>query len=151
MYVRLAFAVAAHLEPEILLVDEVLAVGDAAFQTEVPGQDGERRPPGPDGALRQPQHAAVSSLCSRAFLLERGQITATGPPREVIDSYVGMMRGLLTVPVGERTDRDGDGSVRLVRVRIEDADERGAIFTGSRLRVVVDYEPTGRSGLRASS
>jgi lipopolysaccharide transport system ATP-binding protein len=140
MHMRLAFAVAAHLEPEILLVDEVLAVGDAAFQRKCLGKMENVAHHGRTVFFVSHNTAAVSSLCSRAFLLERGQITATGPPREVIDSYVGMMRGLLTVPVGERTDRDGDGSVRLVRVRIEDADERGAIFTGSRLRVVVDYE-----------
>ena len=57
MYVRLAFAVAAHFEPEILVVDEVLSVGDAAFQAQVPRQDGARGRGGTHGALRQPQHA----------------------------------------------------------------------------------------------
>ena len=56
MYVRLAFAVAAHLEPEILMVDEVLAVGDAAVPEEVPGQDGRGCQRQDDGAFRQPQH-----------------------------------------------------------------------------------------------
>ena len=56
MYVRLAFAVAAHLEPEILMVDEVLAVGDAAFQKKCLGKMGDVAAAGPDGAVRQPQH-----------------------------------------------------------------------------------------------
>ena len=56
MYVRLAFAVAAHLEPEILIVDEVLAVGDAAFQKKCLGKMGDVVRHGPDGAVRQPQH-----------------------------------------------------------------------------------------------
>ena len=56
MYVRLAFAVAAHLEPEILIVDEVLAVGDAEFQKKCLGKMGDVAERGPDGALRQPQH-----------------------------------------------------------------------------------------------
>ena len=56
MYVRLAFAVAAHLEPEILIVDEVLAVGDAAFQKKCLGKMGEVAQRGPHGAVRQPQH-----------------------------------------------------------------------------------------------
>ena len=62
MYVRLAFAVAAHLEPEILIVDEVLAVGDAQFQQEVPGQDGRGVSRRANGAVRQPQHGRRSEL-----------------------------------------------------------------------------------------
>ena len=67
MYVRLAFAVAAHLEPEILIVDEVLAVGDAEFQKKCLGKMGEVAKRRPDGAVRQPQsHGLAKSLHTRA-------------------------------------------------------------------------------------
>ncbi len=64
MYVRLAFAVAAHLEPEILIVDEVLAVGDAAFQRKCLGKMEERRPRGPHRPVREPQHGGGAGLCT---------------------------------------------------------------------------------------
>ena len=66
MYVRLAFAVAAHLEPEILLVDEVLAVGDAAVSEEVPGEDGGCGEGRADGAVREPQHGGGADACASA-------------------------------------------------------------------------------------
>lgn len=88
MYVRLAFAVAAHLEPEILIVDEVLAVGDYTFQKKCLGkmQDvatGEGR------TILFVSHnmGALSQLCNRGILLENGHVTANGPMREVIEAY----------------------------------------------------------------
>ena len=74
MYVRLAFAVAAHLEPEILLVDEVLAVGDIAFPEEVPGQDGRRGATGRTIILVSHNINAISVLCRSAILLEKGRV-----------------------------------------------------------------------------
>ena len=70
MYVRLAFAVAAHLEPEILIVDEVLAVGDAAFQKKCLGKDGELCPEWKDGPVRQPQHGGRPNLMPKGHLAE---------------------------------------------------------------------------------
>jgi lipopolysaccharide transport system ATP-binding protein len=88
MFVRLAFAVAAHLEPEILLVDEVLAVGDAGFQRKCLGTI--------DAAVREGRTvifvshdmAAVTALSRRALLLDRGRVTATGPVRDVVRTYL---------------------------------------------------------------
>ena len=78
MYVRLAFAVAAHLEPEILIVDEVLAVGDAAFQKKCLGKMDDVAQRGPHGALRQPQHAGDRALCRRAIWLDGGRLVGAG-------------------------------------------------------------------------
>jgi lipopolysaccharide transport system ATP-binding protein len=87
MYVRLAFAVAAHLEPEILVVDEVLAVGDAAFQKKCLGKMGEVAREGRTVMFVSHNMAAVVSLCNRALLLESGQIAVDGPAAEVASVY----------------------------------------------------------------
>src|SRR3954464_7076126 len=87
MYVRLAFAVAAHLNPEILVVDEVLAVGDAGFQKKCLGKMGEVSRGGRTVLFVSHNMAAVKSLCSRAVWLQRGQVAADGPTSWVVDEY----------------------------------------------------------------
>jgi lipopolysaccharide transport system ATP-binding protein len=89
MSVRLAFAVAAHLEPEILIVDEVLAVGDAQFQKKCLGkmQDAANQE-GRTILFVSHNMSAVKSLCDRALLLRNGSVAHNGPPREVIDAYL---------------------------------------------------------------
>jgi lipopolysaccharide transport system ATP-binding protein len=89
MYVRLAFAVAAHLEPEILIVDEVLAVGDAAFQRKCIGKIGEvSREAGRTVLFVSHNMGVVANLCSRATLLSNGSILADGPPNRVLNTYI---------------------------------------------------------------
>ncbi|MBX3736142.1 MAG: ABC transporter ATP-binding protein [Candidatus Didemnitutus sp.] len=89
MYVRLAFAVAAHLEPEILLVDEVLAVGDHAFQQKCLGKMQDvARTQGRTVIFVSHNMAAVSQLCHRAVLLEHGRVSAHGPAAEVVSGYL---------------------------------------------------------------
>lgn len=88
MYVRLAFAVAAHLEPEILLVDEVLAVGDAEFQKKCLGKMGEVASGGRTVLFVSHNLGAVRSLCSRAILLDQGKVAKQGPVAEVVPYYL---------------------------------------------------------------
>ncbi len=88
MYVRLAFAVAAHLEPEILIVDEVLAVGDASFQKKCLGKMGNVAKKGRTVLFVSHNMGAVKSLCKSAILLAAGQITTTGETEAIIDSYL---------------------------------------------------------------
>jgi lipopolysaccharide transport system ATP-binding protein len=88
MYVRLAFAVAAHLEPEILLVDEVLAVGDAEFQRRCLGRMEELGSSGRTVIFVSHQLPAVAQLCDRAIQIDSGCVVADGPPGEVIANYL---------------------------------------------------------------
>jgi ABC-type polysaccharide/polyol phosphate transport system ATPase subunit len=87
MYVRLGFAVAAHLDAEILLVDEVLAVGDEAFQARCLARVEELRRRGATIILISHDLAAVEQVCERVLLIERGRVALEGQPREVIRGY----------------------------------------------------------------
>ncbi len=89
MYVRLAFAVAAHLEPEILIIDEVLAVGDSAFQAKCLGKIGEvSRGHGRTVLFVSHNMGVVANLCSRVVLLGNGAVIADGPPSRVVNAYI---------------------------------------------------------------
>lgn len=88
MKVRLAFSVAAHLEPEILLVDEVLAVGDARFQRKCLGKMGDVAEEGRTVVLISHDMGAISSLCSRAVLLQEGEVSGVGSATAMIEQYL---------------------------------------------------------------
>ena len=88
MYMRLAFAVAAHLEPEILLVDEVLAVGDAAFQKKCLGKMGEVSKEGRTVLFVSHNMGAITQLCEWTLWLDNGQIQLTGPSSDVVAAYL---------------------------------------------------------------
>jgi lipopolysaccharide transport system ATP-binding protein len=107
MYVRLAFAVAAHLEPEILIVDEVLAVGDAEFQKKCMGKMSEVANTGRTVLFVSHNESAVLRLCSRAILLRKGQLTYNGLPKDAFRHY--------------RTDRQGTGFSAVNRVQSSDS------------------------------
>jgi lipopolysaccharide transport system ATP-binding protein len=114
MQVRLAFAVAAHLEPEILLVDEVLAVGDAEFQEKCLGKMRDVTREGRTVVFVSHNLAAVRSLCSRGLLLEQGRLVFDGDADDAVDHYLKRMGGARDSAVV-----DGDGLVsRLVKSRI---------------------------------
>jgi ABC-type polysaccharide/polyol phosphate transport system ATPase subunit len=87
MYVRLGFAIAAHLDPDVLLIDEVLAVGDAMFQQQCMARIGELRRAGTTAVFISHDLDAVERLCDRALLVEGGRIAAGGAPRDVIREY----------------------------------------------------------------
>jgi lipopolysaccharide transport system ATP-binding protein len=87
MYVRLAFAVAAHLEPELLVVDEVLAVGDIGFQRKCLGKMGQVANSGRTILFVSHNMAAIRQLCSHGIFLERGEVTKAGDIKECLDRY----------------------------------------------------------------
>jgi lipopolysaccharide transport system ATP-binding protein len=121
MYVRLAFAVAAHLEPEVLLVDEVLAVGDMAFQKKCLGKMGQVSRQGRTILFVSHNMTAVKSLCSRAVLFEGGRLVRDGSVDDVVDRY--LTGGLDTARTGiipetapRYSDRPGEAYFRCVRL-----------------------------------
>jgi homopolymeric O-antigen transport system ATP-binding protein len=118
MYVRLAFAVAAHLEPEILLVDEVLAVGDAAFQRKCLGKMGDVAREGRTILFVSHQMAAVESLCDVAYVLEGGRVAQRGKTAEVIDAYLSSIPMSGTTPLSQRADRQGNGKLRFTDITL---------------------------------
>jgi lipopolysaccharide transport system ATP-binding protein len=120
MYVRLAFSVAAHLEPDILIIDEVLAVGDASFQRKCLGKlESATRSEGRTILFVSHNLAAVRQLCSRALLLQGGRLVADGTPTETIGQYMRLM----PASRGGATYRHiaGDGRVRISALRFDHA------------------------------
>jgi lipopolysaccharide transport system ATP-binding protein len=127
MRVRLGFAVAAHLEPEILLVDEVLAVGDAAFQKRCMGKMGEEASQGRTVVFVSHNMGAVAALTDRCLVLVDGQVSVIGSPSEAIESYlsecgpqVSHSADLSDVP------RTGTGRARFMSVQVTALDDEGS-------------------------
>ena len=119
MYVRLAFAVAAHLEPEILIVDEVLAVGDAAFQQKCMGKMGAASRQGKTVLIVSHSLPVITNLCQRAILLDAGRVTAVGHPTDVVKQYLANVRSASGEVVWSSPDiAPGTEMVRLHAVRI---------------------------------
>ena len=141
MYVRLAFAVAAHLEPEILLVDEVLAVGDAAFQKKCMGKMGDVAKGGRTVLFVSHNMVAVQSLCRSGILLERGRVGSDGDISTVINSYLQSQNAVTIPAIAEQTERQGSGRVRFTNLTLAPIGkpEGASIGCGDRLRVRIDY------------
>ena len=118
MYVRLAFAVAAHLEPDILLVDEVLAVGDAAFQKKSIGKMNEvTKSAGRTVLFVSHNMNAVQSLCQKSILLDEGKLIAYGETKDVITTYLSRVEK--NIALGARHDRKGTGKIHLTGFHLE--------------------------------
>ncbi|HYO82125.1 MAG TPA: ABC transporter ATP-binding protein [Bryobacteraceae bacterium] len=122
MYLRLAFAVAAHLEPEILLVDEVLAVGDAAFQRKCTGKMSDVARQGRTVLFVSHNMAAVRQLCTSAFLLSGGTVARAGSTEEIIREYLQTTFSDTNSDLTLIRDRKGAGEVRFRSIRFEDED-----------------------------
>lgn len=149
MYVRLAFAVAAHLEPEILLVDEVLAVGDAAFQKKCMGKMGEVSKAGRTILFVSHNTAALLGLCTRGLLFERGKLTVDGEIESVVHSYLKSLRANALNDLSNFPNREGKGRVRVTSVAFEDESgnqiENG--ISGQPLVIRLNYKSTDSTPL----
>lgn len=146
MQVRLAFSVAAHLEPEILIVDEVLAVGDAAFQKKCLGKMSEVSKGGRTVLFVSHNMQALNSLCQTAILLEQGQKVYSGPTMEAINHYLGEIKGnnngkLEWISTDEKLPFSD--IVKISRYYIQDEDGNipvGQLLNSKKYNIVIDTE-----------
>lgn len=146
MKVRLAFAVAAHLEPEILIIDEVLAVGDASFQKKCLGKMESVAKQGRTVLFVSHDMAAVQSLCSRCILLDDGSIRADGAVAETVNHYLDSVQALVSEhSLADREDRDGGDEFRFLGVEFfaGDARRNGSLVSGEPATVRFRYRYTG--------
>jgi lipopolysaccharide transport system ATP-binding protein len=142
MYVRLAFAVAAHLEPEILVVDEVLAVGDAEFQKKCLGKMGDVAKEGRTVLFVSHNMAAVENLCSRGLVFANGKLVVDQSIQEAIHHYTNFQIGTIVKNnLLVRTDRTGNGRIRFAKFWLEDACGKPiqAIRSGMDVYFVFEY------------
>jgi lipopolysaccharide transport system ATP-binding protein len=146
MYMRLAFAVAAHLEPEILIVDEVLSVGDLAFQEKCINRMQKVARDGRTVLFVSHNVAAVASLCERSILLDQGRLVGDGPTNDIIELYVATVRTGAAMRLDQRTDRQGSGRLRFTEVEYQvDGETTDTVTTGDDVTVVASYETEGRA------
>jgi len=142
MYVRLAFAVAAHLEPEILLVDEVLAVGDAAFQKKCLGKMGDVAREGRTVLFVSHNMAAIQTLCNRTILLHLGQLVHDGSSHQVVQKYLQNGTQRAEVFFGPDTVRSGNGAARYTCARLLDRNGQvvSSVPMGHGVTVELEFE-----------
>ncbi|HYV93068.1 MAG TPA: ABC transporter ATP-binding protein [Chitinophagales bacterium] len=142
MYVRLAFAVAAHLEPEILIVDEVLAVGDAEFQKKCLGKMDEVAKGGRTILFVSHNMSAVSSLCSKGILMSEGRTVAAGPIEEVISYYLKNIAVINSTKEWTRHETISDANVKPLSLRLinENSDTLTLVKIDKTFGIEFNYE-----------
>ena len=145
MYVRLAFAVAAHLEPEILVIDEVLAVGDVQFQRKCLNKMNEISQKDDRTVLFVSHNTgAIQTLCEHCILLDQGKIIMQGDTPRVIEKYLRTFNDTILI---DRKDRIGKGEIRLTDVSFENsAGEEVASFISEKDAILkIRYESVNNS------
>ncbi len=144
MYVRLAFAVAAHLEPEILLVDEVLAVGDINFQKKCLGKMGDVARAGRTVVLVSHSMAAINALCSRCIIIDRGAIEFDGHTAEATARYYAESLDVVDGSDLSARPRKGNGKARFTSISVQPLDSDGrplqVAYPGCDLNITVDLK-----------
>jgi lipopolysaccharide transport system ATP-binding protein len=125
MYVRLAFAVAAHMETEILLVDEVLAVGDVAFQKKCLGKMGNVAKQGRTVVFVSHNMAAINALCARCVILNLGEVEFDGPTKSATERYYAESLRMVSGSDLTACARDGSGKARFTSIQVQPLDPEG--------------------------
>ncbi|MDD5652854.1 MAG: ABC transporter ATP-binding protein [Candidatus Omnitrophica bacterium] len=141
MYVRLAFAVAAHLDTDILLIDEILSVGDTRFQKKCFEKIGEEIKKERTVLFISHNMSVINALCSRAILLDKGRILAEGNKEAVINEYINRIYQLMETDLGSRSDRSGSGVMKFVNYHLENAQGQSvkAFRSGEEAVIAVEY------------
>ncbi|HOR20034.1 MAG TPA: ABC transporter ATP-binding protein [Brevefilum sp.] len=142
MYVRLAFAVAAHLDPEILVVDEVLAVGDAEFQKKCLGKMGEVAGEGRTVLFVSHNMGAIQNLCKKSILLSDGRITHSGSSEDVVQEYLLSSNQKASINILRKADRRGSGGFRFTETWVENekGEKGGTVIVGKPFKIVAEFE-----------
>jgi lipopolysaccharide transport system ATP-binding protein len=151
MQMRLAFAVAAHLEPDILIVDEVLAVGDAVFQKKCIGKMDDVAKQGRTVLFVSHNMVALKNLCGRALLLEAGRRVADGACETVIDNYFEDMSTCGPIALSQRTDRQGNQQLKFLACQLLDCsgnEKVDPVVAGQDFNVAFRYESDGCEPLK---
>jgi lipopolysaccharide transport system ATP-binding protein len=137
MYVRLAFAVAAYLDPEILIIDEVLAVGDAEFQKKcIERMRYVSTAEGKTILFVSHNLAFIKALCSRALLLQNGELMGSGSPDQIIHTYYSALS------LTDNAVRNGNGALKLIEIKVENKDghETDSLQMSEACRFILTYE-----------
>lgn len=144
MYVRLGFAVSIHVEPDILLVDEVLAVGDLQFQEKCMEKFAELKRDGRTVVVVSHGLEQMRSFCDEAAWLSHGELQAVGPAREIIDSYANLEHG--ATPDAQGGTRFGSGEATITRIELLDrtGEDVRHVQTGDPLTIRLSYRATER-------
>lgn len=142
MYVRLAFAVAAHLEPEILVVDEVLAVGDAQFQKKCLGKMGDVAHEGRTVLFVSHNMAAIQQLCQSGMVLNAGKMNFRGNAESTVNHYIQDVKTVQAINLADRRDRQGGKWFRFTRVGFFDAsgNEQKQVVSGQDVFIRFYYQ-----------
>jgi lipopolysaccharide transport system ATP-binding protein len=143
MYLRLAFAVAAHLEPEILIVDEVLAVGDLSFQKKCLGKMGDVARRGRTVLFVSHNMTAIKSLCDRAILLDAGRVVGDGNVDEVVDTYLLPETDMVktgVIPANAERVSTGDARLRFVQLANISDKPVAQLYYGQSFRVTLVFD-----------
>lgn len=151
MHVRLAFAVAAHLEPEILIVDEVLAVGDAEFQRKCLNRMENATKEGRTVLFVSHNMAAVQSLCTRAIYLRDGAVALDATVEQTMTTYLSSVQQKIDeMPLADRQDREGGDQLRIVGIEFQDAqtgDRLHTLLSGQDINICMHYECLARQAI----
>jgi len=146
MHLRLAFAIAAHLEPEILLIDEILAVGDAGFQRKCLGKMNDVARQGRTVLFVSHNLGTVQSLCRRGVMIREGRVAADGKTSDTVAEYLRTLEEVSSASIANRVDRSGKGLMTLIELQVStgDANPSKVLATGrpARFACKVDsYRP----------